>query len=435
LYRHPLLESISGYLVCLSGMKDRTARRKVRWTPQAAATAAVLMALGGTLSLEVRCDDALTCLSREPRRRALGKTYTGLIKALVRQADQVLPVVKEHLRGKVKKALSRIEQTCGWTLLAVDGSKVDLPRTISHEKDFGIADNGKCPQAFVTAIVEVRTGLLWDWRVDRGDASERAHLVDMVNELPGQSLLLADGNFVGYPIWQAIAHQRRDFLIRVGGNVHLLRKLWPDAAIEKQGDIVYVWPKTRQGQCPPLVLRLIRLGKGASRVYLLTNVLDKKRLSRRAAGKIYRLRWGAEVFYRTFKRTLGQVKLKSKIARRARVELEWALVACCIITLLGINAMCRRKADPRRISVAGVWRVLRKSLHQGKPGRDAGLRLRRALSRCLRDTYQRRGRKASRHRPRTKNTPKRHLLLPPKIRVATAKERRIAHDHYLPIAA
>jgi hypothetical protein len=416
-------------------MKDPTARRRVKWTPQAAATAAVLMALGGTLSLQVRCDDALTCLAEEPRRRALGKTYNGLIKALVRRADQVLPVLKADLRRAAKKAMGRMEKTCGWTLLAIDGSKEDLPRTVSHENHFGIADNGKCPQAFVTAIVEVHTRLLWDWRVDRGDASEKQHLVDMVAQLPPQCLLLADGNFVGYRIWHAIAQQRRDFLIRVGGNVHLLSKLWPDAAIGRTRDLVYAWPQSMRHTCPPLVLRLIRVGKGASRVYLLTNVLDSRRLPRKVAGKIYRLRWGAELFYRAFKRTMGFVKLKSKSSWRARVELEWALMACCIMTIIGINAMCRRRVDPRQLSQAGLWRVLRKSLHHGKPGRDAGLRLRGALSRCERDGYQRRSVKASRHRPHTKNTPKRHLLRPPKIIAATVKERRIAHDNYFAIAA
>ena len=86
------------------------------------------------------------------------------------------------------------------------------------------------------------------------------------------------------------------------------------------------------------------------------------------------------MFYRTFKRTLAFVKLKNKSSRRARVELEWALVACGIMTLLGIQAMGRRKVDPRRISPAGIWRVLRRSLLNGRPGREAGQALRRALS-------------------------------------------------------
>jgi hypothetical protein len=358
----------------------------------------------------------------------VGKTYNGLVKAQLRQAERVLPLVKADLRRRARIALEKIEKTGGWTLLAVDGTKADLPRTLSHEKCFGIADNGKCPQAFITAVVEVHTKLLWDWRVDRGDADEKQHLVDMVGGLPANSLLLADGNFIGYRVWEALHRQGREFLIRVGGNVQLLRKLWPEAAIEKKGDIVYAWPKALQGKVPPLRLRLIRLGKKAQRVYLLTNVLEKRRLSERSACRIYRLRWGSEIFYRGFKRTLGFAKLKSKSGRRGRVELEWALVTCWIMTLMGIAATSRRKLDPRRISPAGLLEVLRRSLRQ-TPARGRSHRsLQAALARCLKDDYQRRGPKASRHRPRTKNTPKAHVLKPPRLRLATARERRIARQ-------
>jgi len=386
------------------------------------------MSLSNTPTLKVRCEEALMCLSGEAGGRRLGKTYNGLAKALVRQSETALPVMKTDLRRRAQAALLRIEKTCGWTLLAVDGSKADLPRTVSHEETFGIADNGKCPQAFITAIVEVNTKLLWDWRIDKGDASEKAHLVEMAAQLPANSLLMADGNFVGYRIWQALAQQHCDFLIRVGGNVRLLRNLWPDAAIQKKGDIVYAWPKSMQDKCPPLVLRLMKMGHGKAAVYLLTNVLSQQRLSDKTAGDIYRLRWGAEIFYRTFKRTLGFVKLKSRTGQRGRVELEWALVACGIMILMGIQTMARRKVDARRLSPAGLLEVIQKSMAHAKPGRDAGRKLRGSMALCLRDAYRRHGSKASRHRPKTNNTPKCHQLKPPKIRAATIKERRIARE-------
>ena len=433
-YRHPLLKSLSPYLSCLANVEDPSCRA-VRWTPQAAAMAAVLMSLGNTATLKVRCDEALIGLAQEAFGRRLGKTYNGLAKALGRQAQTVLPALKSDLRRQTRQALWRIEKTCGWTLLAVDGSKADLPRTLSLEEHFGIADNGKCPQAFITAIVEVHTKLLWDWRVDRGNASEKEHLVEMSAELPAESLLLADGNFVGYRVWQACAEKGRDFLIRVGGNVSLLEKLWPEAAIERKGDIVYAWPRKMQHKCPPLRLRLIRVGKGSSCVHLLTNVIQGRGLSCKAAGKIYRLRWGAEIFYRAFKRTLGFVKLQSRSGVRGRVELEWALVACLILILMGIGAMTRRKIESRRLSPAGLLEVVRKSLVHGTPGRDAVQRLRGDLARCVRDKYRRQSSKASRHRPKTKNTPKHHQLKPPKIRLATAQERKIARENHFALAA
>jgi len=433
-YRHPLVESIKSYFESLAKVKD-PGKRQVRWNPRAVATATVLMALGNRPTLRFACQEALASLTHDRCFKRVGKTYNGLVKAQLRQADGVLPLVKADLRCRAKIALQHVEKTCGWTLLAIDGSKVDLPRTLSNEHHFGIADNGKCPQAFITAIVEVHTKLLWDWRVDRGNASEKKHLVEMVKELPSDSLLLADGNFVGYGIWQALEKQSRAFLIRVGGNVSLLRNLWPEANIKLKGNSVYVWPKDLQKKVPPLCLRLIVLGKASRRIYLLTNVTEPSRLSSKAAGKMYRLRWGAEIFYRGFKRTLGFFKLKSRTGRRGRVELEWAMVACCVMTLMGIAAVSRLKRDARRISHAGLLEVVRRRLNEN-PRRVRGLQqFQLALACCLKDTYQRRGSKASRYRPRTKNTPRSHVLKPPKLRRATGKERLLACNQQWKMAA
>jgi hypothetical protein len=438
MYRHPLLSSISPYLESLPQMADPKARRKVRWTPVAAGTAAVLMALDPACALTVRCEDALECMGEDFRcQRRVGRTYNGLVKALDRQASAVLPVVKRDLRRRSREGLAAIRRTSGWILLAADGSKEELPRTVDHEKEFGIGDNGANPQALVTAIVEVHTGLPWDWRIGRASACEKNHLLEMVADLPDGALLLADGNFVGYPIWSALHDGGKQFLIRVGGNVGLLTGLWPEARIERHGDIVYAWPKARRGSSVPLRLRLIRVGTKAGPVFLLTNVLDHRRLSERAAGAIYRTRWGVELFYRAFKRTMGYAKLRSRSGRRARVELEWGLITATIVTLLGIAALRGRRRDPRRLSPAALVRALRAALLRGNVRRRGRAKrtLANALSRAERDCYTRRGGKQSRHRPVTRNTPKHHTLKPPRIRAATPRERQLAHTLVQALAA
>jgi hypothetical protein len=424
-YRHPLLEGVSPFLQCLSGLHDPDARR---WTPRAAAMAAVLMSLDASKALFVRMQDTRLCLAGESAVPP-GDTYNGLIKALLRQQSVVLPRLKSHLRLQLAVALGVIARTDGWWLFAVDGSKGQLPRTADNEQAFGIADNGQEPQALITAVVEVHTGASWDWRIGRGQASEKHHLQEMAPALPGgDTLLLADGNFVGYDLWSALMHAGQSFLIRVGGNVHLLSELFPDAQIERQGNIVYAWPKNRRGQVPPLRLRLIRLGGGKKAVYLLSNVLQGVRLSRRSAGTIYRLRWGVEIFYRGVKRTMGLAKLKSRSAERARLELEWGLITCCILSLLGIAALHRRRQDARRLSPAALVHAARHAFYHARsqPTATARSTLQRSLAAAVRDRYVRQSSKRSRHRPRTRNTPKTHQLKPPKVRHATAKERHLA---------
>ena len=438
LYRHPLVARISGFLVSLEALADPVARRKVRWTPLAAGLAAVLMTLDPGCPLGVRCEDALACMGTDfIRRRRVGRTYNGLVKALQRQAPFILPVLKADLRRQARARLDRIPRTGGWTLLAVDGSKEDLPRTRDHEREFGIADNGKSPQAFVTAIVEVQTGLPWDWRIDRGCAGEKGHLIQMAPDLPADALLLGDGNFVGYRVWAKLHESGKHFLIRVGGNVSLLTKLWPDAAWQRDRELVYAWPKKHQDHVAPLELRLIKVGRGQKAVFLLTNVLDPCRLAKPMAGAIYRLRWGVELFYRTLKRTLGYAKLRSKAGRRARIELEWGLITMTLMAMMGIDALRRRRRDPRRLSPAPLIRSLRASLLRGSNARphQAKAMLSRALAASVKDHYQRHAPKRSRYRPVTRITPSPLVLKPPRVRPATTQERKLARKYRQTIAA
>ncbi len=435
-YRHPLVSCISVFLSCLAEVADPSAKRRVRWTPQAASTAAVLMAFDADPALTERFRHIRSCMKGDySRQRRTGTTYNGLMKALERQQDAVLPLVKTEMRCHVQERLHRVDPTGPWLLLAVDGSKEELPRTRDHERSFGIADNGMFPQAFITAIVEVHTGLLWDWRIDRARASEKKHLMEMTPELPDDALLLADGAFVGLPIWEKLCAQGKHFLIRVGGNVRLITHLWPKAKIRQRRDIVYVWPIQARKRCPPLKLRLIKVGSGSKSVNLLTNVLDSRCLSKKAAGAIYRKRWGVEIFYRTLKRTLGCAKLRSKSARRAKIELEWTLVALTIAMLLGIDAATRRRRDPRRLSPAQLLRTLRESIRSDGTSRTRSrAALERALANSMKDTYRRRASKPSRHRIITTNTPAQHLK-PPIVRKANTKERQDAMNYWIKNAA
>jgi len=396
-----------------------------------------MMALDTGCTLAQRCSDTLHGMRGDfSRQKRTGQTYNGLLKALTRQAPAVLPVLKTDLKKQAKTALKKVQRVSGWTLLAVDGTKEELPRTRDMEEHFGIADNGKCPQALVTCVVEVTTGLLWDWRISEGRGSEKKHLQEMAGALPDGSLLLADGNFVGHALWSAMDQAGQKFLIRVGGNVSLIRDLFPGSKFERSGDVVYVWPLHRQKQAAPLRLRLIKVKGGKSPVYLVTNVMDRRRLARKSAGKIYRLRWGVELFYRTLKRSLGLAKLRSRCAVRAQVELEWAMVTMTLVALLGIDRLHRRRIDPKRLSPATLIQTLRASLLRDAPPRSArwvAANLNRSIAAAVGDRYRRKSKKRSRYRAITTNTPV-LTSLPPSIRKATADERQRARDTCIAIA-
>src|SRR5207249_224608 len=132
----------------------------------------------------------------------------------------------------------------------------------------------------------LRTGLLWAWRLGKGNAAERQHLLALLPALPACALIVADAGFNGYTLAQAILQARASFLIRMSGKMSLYVEGPVDKKTFKEG-LVCSWPQEAQrAKQPPLRLRLLRIrGKKRRDVWLLTDVLDSQRLSSEQAGR------------------------------------------------------------------------------------------------------------------------------------------------------
>lgn len=408
-HRHELFDLITS---CLGGLDDVPARRgsrgpAVRWSPIGIALLLVGMMLDSGSGLTSRFDDVLAGL-KSYLPAGLGRSFNGLLKATERLADLGMPAIKKRLRQRAVKILQDERTTGGWLLLAVDGSKEVLPRTRSNEQEFGIADNGLGPQAFITTIVSLGTGMALCWRIGEARSSERHHLADMLEELPEGALVVADAAFIGYPLWKQLESSHVAFLVRVGGNVSLIANLFHECRTEIQpgSQIVHVWPAYLRKDQPPLKLRLITIRTNNSSMYLLTNVLDEKRLSVELAGEIYRRRWRVELFYRTLKQTHGHWKLRSHRASRAMVEMDWIMTTLMVLAMAAASAARRAHQDPCRISPAAVLKVARRALRALPPTpRSGSLTLIQQLGQSLKDCYVRQKPKGSRVALRTRNRP------------------------------
>ena len=178
---------------------------------------------------------------------------------------------------------------------------------------------------------------------------------------------------------------------------------------------VYLWPQDQQ-QERPLVLRLIVLRQGKRAMYLLTNVLDEEALAVEQAALLYEMRWGVEVFYRSFKQTLGRRKLLSHTPEAARLELAWGVVGLWLLGVMSVAAIVARGGDPLSWSVALARKGVRAALREPGP---RGRRLADQLAEAVQDGYQRLGRKKARDWPHKKREKPPGA---PKIREATAQE-------------
>ena len=388
----------------------------------------VLMAYDESATLGGRFDHARECLiEMAPGARRPGKTYQGFVKAAKRLPPGTLDRLQAHLRKEHQRIAGASWKRYGWVIVACDGSRVEVPRTARNEAAFGCAGRKKTgPQLGVTTLYHMGTGLPWAWKVGAGTDSERGQLRAMLDTLPAESLLVADAGFTGYDLMQTLNAQGTSFLIRVGSNVTLLTELGLE--VKTDGDVVWLWPQSKRDQ-PPMKLRLIRLphANGSDAMYLLTNVFDPERLSDTMAATLYEMRWGVEVFYRSYKQTLEQRKMRSDAPEQALLECHGGLLALLLLGLMSVEGMVAQGEDPLGLSVAAALRIVRDAIRTPRRWRRRG-DLRVLLATARKDGYQRRAAKKARNWPHKKRE---QPPGQPKTRTATINETLRAKRVYM----
>lgn len=375
----------------------------------------MLMAWSEPRQLRERFRTVCAFLNQTVKHWRLGSSYEGWVVAQRREAPRLVPLIVQRLRRQMRD-LPVPEQACRFEPFAVDGSQVACPRTVENQRAMG--DLGKpdgIPQLSLTSVLHLPTGLPWDFRVGPGTDSERCHLRDMLDELPLGSLLVADAGFVGYDLCRELVKRKQQFLLRVGGNIHLLNRLGYD--FEVRGQTVYLWPVKQQNQNqPPLRLRLIVVREGSKPpIYLVTSVLDPVELTDEEAGAIYRWRWGIEVQYRTTKQTMQHHVMRSRTPETCFLEMLWAFLGVWLLQLITARHIANAGGEPRRASPAQARNSVRRVLRNQRPCFRTRQGLSRVLAGCRLDEYTRRGLKASRNYPRKKRhkPPEPPIIKPP----------------------
>lgn len=371
-------------------------------------------------------------------------TYSGFIAALTTWTHRLIPRLRQRFQQRMAEIAKDHWRLGGWLPLAVDGSRTTTPRTRNNEKAFNRANFGRGrraksrtkwknkrrrskplaqpvhPQIWLTLVWHMVLKMPWTWACGPSYASERQHLRDIVKgqEFPEKTLFCGDAGFVGYEFWTDLHDRGHHFLMRVGSNLRLLRKL---ASTRERGDRVYLWPNRVSVKQPPLVLRLLKFRTGRCQMFAVTNVLDDKQLTNAQAAQMYALRWGVELQFRSLKQTFGRSKLHSRTPERAYTELEWSLVGLWLVQLLMVSEQIPKGIKPEQSRVSVALQVVRDAMRRMAGGVKKGLRA------AVKDGYERRRSKKARYRPQSKDKPSAGR---PKIVNASATQRRKYRKHH-----
>ena len=134
--------------------------------------------------------------------------------------------VEAAVRRQLYRILADRMLVDGWTPFGCDGTRLECPRTAPLEEDLGQASKrGSAPMLWITALVSLRTGVLWSWRLGTAKASERQHLLDLLEDLPRAALasilLVCDAGYVSYELLRTLLGQECSFLIRLSSQAQL----------------------------------------------------------------------------------------------------------------------------------------------------------------------------------------------------------------------
>ena len=439
------LQQALRWLLCQVQWSGISFRDDCTWMPLQLAVTAILWAWSDEPTLGERFFTARRIADHLYRpQQEFATTSQAFLKMLVRWTAALVSAVQAALRKRMQESLAASWTVYGFLVFGVDGSRVEVPRTKSHEAVNGLARNkqgrklkrnrrkkprtaahtkkANTPAIWLTLLWHVASGLPWSWRSGPTGSSEREHWLQMLDELPAEALITADAGFVGYEVLRTVIDSGRQVLVRVGSNVRLLKKLgW---ARESAGT-VYLWPDhAAQKNQPPLVLRLVVAVGGKQPVYLLTNV-PQSRLSDAQVIEVYRRRWGIELFFRHLKQTFQRRKLRSTSAHNAYVELEWSLVGLWCLALYAQVELVKEGLDPQQLSLAGALRAFRRILRDYLHPKQRKRSLAKLLRRAVRDQYQRKN-KTSRDYPRKRSADP--MPGKPKIKPATPAQLRLARQ-------
>jgi hypothetical protein len=361
--------------VCKQAQRAARRRRGWRWQTQPLVFVLLCLTWCAGDSLPERFETARAFyVAVHQRRRRPGKTFAGFEKALGRLPVPVLRAVAAAVRRRLAQVFARRLWVDGFIPLGCDGSRLACPRSAELERRLRLGQKPKrkkskqepapaalpgaagqspastkaraagTPQLWVTAVLHLGLGVVWSWRLGGGAASERDHLRRLLDTLPRGALLVADAGYVGYELMAALHDAGLAFLLRLSSRAPLYVANRSALRKTREGMVCY-WPwKMQQQDLPPLPVRLWRVRGAKGDIWLITNILDESSLPRHSASKFYRWRWRNEGLFRTYKRTLGKVKLMSRTVAQVHREAEGSLLATQMLLAQGALALPAKAA-------------------------------------------------------------------------------------------
>lgn len=228
----------------------------------------------------------------------------------------------------------------GYRLIAIDGSRLQLPNTPSLIEGFGIAENkGKTiPMAMTSVAYDVLNDLAIDAIIDGYATGERAladkHIARIKELLPtGKNIFLMDRGYRSLYLMAKLHVLGHDFLIRCSDKKFLTEVM--EFAQSEVNDQIIVLDLTsgsrkynqqlkqvvKEHSLRYLRLRIVKIIlKDGTTELLITSLCNQVKWGRSALGALYNLRWNEETYFNFQKNVLEIENFSGKTPEAIRQD-------------------------------------------------------------------------------------------------------------------
>jgi len=282
--------------------------------------------------------------------------------------------VMQALAGKVCGQTPReaCESWRGFRLVALDGTTTSMPREDELFDHFGAhrarTTTVRYPLARFVSLLAVGSSAILDYRFGPFTVSEVTMGTELLSDLGGDDLLLADRGFSGSPTFARLLAGSVDFLMRKHPRLNpakaqVVKRLGRD-------DFIIEMPMNRPAQKLDLTLprsvrvRLFKamwISPAGERLtdWFVTSLTDAKRFRKRTLATLYHERWQIETSYEEFKQIFHSDVLRSKTVDNVEKEFAAHVLAYQLVRRLITAAAKKHHKKPTQISFldAARWVV------------------------------------------------------------------------------
>lgn len=190
----------------------------------------------------------------------------------------------------------------GYRILAIDGTRLNLPNTTELENEFGVQTSQGAPQvqALVSGLYDIQNKVMVDTRISSCKSSERDHAADLIDGLRSypsiKNLIVMDRGYPSAELLHQIQNEGHAYVVRCCTEFIRAMKLNGEDCI-----IEHCFSRTKK---TPLKLRIVKISLPDGKQEIIATNLLSEEFSPSKLAKIYKMRWGIETNYNNIKNKL-----------------------------------------------------------------------------------------------------------------------------------